>query len=382
MSRLPEPVLLMGTGLIGTSVALALRRGGADVLLSDADPAAVEVAVARGAGRPGPADLGHASLVGSADRAEPHTPPTTWTEQPGLVVVAVPPTATAGAVAEALRRFPSAFVTDVTSVKQPVLRALHGAGIAADRYVGGHPMAGREVSGPGAASAELFADRPWVLAPHVQSDPAAVQAATSLALAVRALPVVMDPAEHDRAVAVVSHVPQVISSLLAARLLDVPEDSARIAGQGLRDMTRIAASDPALWVDILTANARPVTDVLTSLRDDLDHLVRSLRSADLGSEEQLAQALSRGNAGFERIPGKHGAGSTGPTSIVPVAVPDRPGSLGRLFAAVADAGCQIEDIRIEHALGRPTGVVQMTVAVAAAGPLSAALSAAGWDVRA
>ncbi len=378
MSGLPEPVLIVGTGLIGTSLALSLRRRDVVVWLADRDPEAVAVAVDRGAGEPVPGDVwgaaagaaGAAGGAGGAGGAEPR-----------LVVVAVPPAVTAAVVADALRRFPSALVTDVASVKVPIHRALVAAGVDASRYVGGHPMAGREVSGPAAARADLIDDRPWVITPHPGAVEAAVDAVQELALSARALPIVMPAAEHDRAVAVVSHTPQILSSLLAARLLDSSDTVVSIAGQGLRDMTRIAASDADLWVEILSANATPVAAVLGALRADLDALLHALGSIDQGGQDVLVEALRRGNAGRDRVPGKHGARPS-PTAVVPVAVPDQPGELGRLFAAVAEAGYSVEDVRIEHVLGRPTGVVEITVGEVSAVPLSKALGEQGWDVRA
>lgn len=355
----PQPVLVIGTGLIGTSLALSLRRRDIEVLLSDRDPDAAAVAVSRGAGQ----------VLASEGQA------------PALVVVAVPPAATAAAVAQALRDYPDAVVTDVASVKMPILRALVAFGADISRYVGGHPMAGREVSGPAGARADLIDDRPWVIAAHAGAAGATLDAVQELALAARALPVVMPAAEHDEAVAVVSHAPQVLSSLLAARLLDSSEAAVSIAGPGLRDMTRIAASDPDLWVEILAANATPVAGVLTALRADLDDLLGALGDVEQGGQQVLAGALRRGNAGRDRVPGKHGAAST-PTAVVPVAVPDQPGELGRLFAAVADGGFSIEDVRIEHVLGRPTGVVEMTVAAADAQAVGETLTAGDWDVRA
>ena len=389
MSGLPEPVLIVGTGLIGTSLALSLRRRGVAVWLADRDPDAVAVAVARGAGEAVARRASGASLVhhspgapGSAGTRRTGTNARTGTgARPRLVVVAVPPAVTAAAVADALRRFPGAVVTDVASVKVPIHRALVAAGVDASRYVGGHPMAGREVSGPAAARADLIDDRPWVITPHPGADEAAVDAVQELALAARALPIVMPAAEHDRAVAVVSHTPQILSSLLAARLLDSSDTVVSIAGQGLRDMTRIAASDADLWVEILSANATPVAAVLGALRADLDTLLHALGSIDQGGQDVLAEAMRRGNAGRDRVPGKHGARPS-PTAVVPVAVPDQPGELGRLFAAVAEAGYSVEDVRIEHVLGRPTGVVEITVGEVSAVPLSEALGAQGWDVRA
>lgn len=358
MSVLPQPVLVIGTGLMGTSLALSLRRAGVEMWLADRDPAALAVAVERGAGIRAPA-VGH----------------------PGLVVVAVPPSATAGAVGDALARHPDAFVTDVASVKAPILQALEAVGVEVTRYVGGHPMAGREVSGPRAARPDLLDDRPWVVAEHPTAAREALDVVTSLALAARALPIRMAVGEHDRAVAVVSHAPQLLSSLLAARLLDTTEEAASIAGQGLRDMTRIAASDPSLWVEILTANAAPVAGVLAALRRDLDEVLGALARADRGGQEVVAEVLRRGNAGRDRVPGKHGPGALPATAVVPVLIADRPGELGRLFAAVAEAGPSVEDVRIEHVLGKPTGVVQIAVEATAAPALGEALRAAGWEVR-
>jgi prephenate dehydrogenase len=145
-------------------------------------------------------------------------------------------------------------------------------------------------------------------------------------------------------------------------------------------MTRSAASDPELWLEILSANAAPVAEVLDALRADLDDLVDALRTIEAGGEAVLADALRRGNAGRDRVPGKHGARSA-PTREVPVAVADAPGELGRLFAAVAAGGVSVEDVRIEHVLGRPTGVVEISVARDAAEQLAEALRADGWDVR-
>lgn len=359
MSGVPQPVLVVGTGLIGTSLALALRRRGVEVWLTDRASDALAVAVERGAGYALPADD---------------------SVSPGLVVVAIPPASTAAMVAQMLRRFPHAVVTDVASVKVPIHAALVDAGVDVTRYVGGHPMAGREVSGPAAARADLLVDRPWVITSHPDATERSLVAARELALAVRGVPVLMAAAEHDRAVAVVSHTPQLLSSLLAARLLESSDEAVAIAGQGLRDMTRIAASDPGLWVEILTANASPVAEVLVALRDDLDEVVNALELMDEEGRATVATALRRGNAGRDRVPGKHGVQTT-PTVDLPVAIADTPGVLGRLFAAIAETGVSVEDVRIEHVLGRPTGVVEISMARDSAGVVATALRADGWDVR-
>src|SRR5690606_31556718 len=132
-----------------------------------------------------------------------------------------------------------------------------------------------------------------------------------------ATPMEMTPEEHDRSVALVSHVPQLVASLLAARLVDAPEGSLRLTGQGLRDTTRIAASAPELWVQILGANAEPVVDVLDALADDLRGVASALRAPDSpGSRRAVADTIRRGNDGVERLPGKHGQNRRFETIVV------------------------------------------------------------------
>ncbi len=347
MTSLP-PTLVVGCGLIGTSVALALREHGIDVHLSDRDADHVAAAVERGAGS-----------------AEP-------VHDPALVVVAVPPRATAAAVREALETYPAAVVTDVASVKGSVAREVAG-GAGLDRYVGSHPMAGSERSGPLAASARLFEGRPWVITPAAGATDAAVRLVEEVAVMLGAVPTVMDADTHDRAVALVSHVPQVLSTLTAARLVDAPPAHLALAGQGLRDVTRVAGSDPALWRDIITTNAAEIGAVLTAVRDDLDTLIDALRDRDV-----VGGVLEAGRVGTRAIPGKHG-GEPVELVVVNVQVPDTPGALSRLFAHVGESGVNIEDLRIDHELGRPVGLVEIAVAADRADELVARLTERAWS---
>ena len=355
-------VAVIGTGLIGTSVALSLRRAGVDVLLSDVDPEHLAIARAAGAGR---------------ELAE--------SDVPAIVVVAVPPRRAAAVLAAASERWPDATLTDVTSVKERVILEAVGAGADPERLVGGHPMAGREVSGAAGARADLLDDRLWVVTPLDTSGIDHVRRVHRLVAACGALPVEMGLAEHDAAVALVSHTPQVLSSVLAGRLVESDLDHVRIAGQGLRDMTRIAASNVPMWSDILTANAGPVANVLDGVVADLRRTVAALRrleqqeEADRGAEA-VARVLSAGVEGQSRIPGKHGAAPSAYREIS-VIVADRPGELARLFVAVGDAGVNLEDIRIEHVFGRPSGLVALFVRPEAGERLIEALGASGFDVR-
>ncbi|MEW1791435.1 MULTISPECIES: prephenate dehydrogenase [Streptomyces] len=356
--------LVIGTGLIGTSAALTLAGRGVAVHLVDHDPARARTAAALGAGTEDPPD-------GPVD----------------LAIVAVPPAHTATTLAAAMRAGSARGYLDVASVKGGPRRELEALGLDLTAYIGTHPMAGKESSGPLAATADLFEGRPWVLTPMPGTDTEVLNLALELVALCRAVPVVMDADAHDRAVALVSHTPQLISSMVAARLQDADEAAVRLCGQGIRDVTRIAASDPRMWVEILTANPGPVADVLAGVAADLGETVealRALQSADeakrRGGTEGIEDVLRRGNAGRVRVPGKHGAAPASYETVA-VLISDRPGELARIFADAGSAGVNIEDVRIEHATGQEAGLVQLMVEPAAAPVLSAALRERGWSIR-
>ena len=351
------PVLVVGTGLIGASVALSLRRAGIDALLSDVDAENLATAVGAGAGR---------------EVAE--------SDVPVLVVVAVPPRIAARVLADASAAYPTATLTDTTSVKESVLRDAVALGADPKRLVGGHPMAGREVSGAAGARADLLDDRLWVVTPLQESGIEHVRQVHRLVSACGAYPVEMGLAEHDAAVALVSHAPQVLASVLAAQLANSDPDRVRIAGQGLRDMTRIAGSNVALWTDILDANASQVAAVLDGIIADLARTADALRARGAGLDERVGEMLAAGVAGQRLIPGKHGASPSAYRELV-VMLADQPGELGRLFGAAADAEISIEDVRIEHVLGRPSGLVALFVRPEAGEDLAWALTERGFDVR-
>jgi prephenate dehydrogenase len=364
--RPPARVHVVGAGLVGTSLGLALSRLGTSVTLWDLSPTAA--ALAR--------DLGAGAVA---------DPPAAGEAAPELVVVAVPPDVTAGCVADALRRWPAAAVTDVASVKGAVLEALRGGDAELGRFCGSHPMAGRERSGAVSGRHDLFAGRAWVVTPTAETEPPAVAAVRAMARSVGAAVTVLDPAEHDAAVAAVSHVPQLAASLVAARLQPLAESSVALAGQGLRDVTRIAGSDPQLWTQILAGNPAAVRDVLRAVATDLDGVLRALDDlagdADApGARAVLARALAAGNAGRARIPGKHGAAPTA-YRTVRVLIPDEPGQLGRLFADVGETGTNIEEFRLDHGLGQAFGLAEVDVLPGVADRLAAALERRGWRLH-
>ncbi|MCX4688532.1 prephenate dehydrogenase [Kitasatospora purpeofusca] len=356
--------VVVGTGLIGTSAALALTGRGLTVHLEDADPDAARTAASLGAGTIEPAD-------GPVD----------------LAIIAVPPALVGKVLADCQRRGLAQYYTDVASVKDGPRAEIAALGCDTVHYLGSHPMAGRERSGPLAARADLFEGRPWVLTPTPDTDTGTLNAVLELVALCGAMPIVMDAAAHDRAVALVSHAPQLLSSLVAARLEHADETAIRLSGQGVRDVTRIAASNPAMWVDILSANAGAVADVLAEFATDLGETVTALRALQAAEEAErrggtvgIEAVMRRGNTGQARIPGKHGAPPTRYETVA-VVLGDQPGELGRLFGEVGAAGVNIEDVVIEHSSGQQVGFVQLAVAPGAVRALTAALRSSGWSVR-
>lgn len=348
--RVTGPVLVVGCGLMGTSTGLALRRHGVPVYLEDLRRSHVEVAVSRGAG--------------SGERPD----------DVALVVVAVPPDHVAEAVVSALEAWPDAVVTDLSSIKAAPLAAVRvAAGADATRYVGGHPMAGSERSGPVAASEQLFDGRAWAVTPAEDADAGAVEQVRALAETCGATVVELTPDEHDEAVARVSHLPHVLAVLAAAQLDEGAASQLALSGQGLRDVTRIAGGDPGLWRQILAGNATHLTRMLRSVRDDIDVMLDGL----VGSPDKLGGVLERGVHGTGLIPGKHGSRPPETTTVY-VHVPDRPGELARLFGDAGESGVNVEDLHIDHDPARPVGLVEVVVARDRAEQLVDALSERGW----
>jgi prephenate dehydrogenase len=402
---------VVGAGLIGTSVALAARRRGVTVYLADRDESAARTAAALGAG-----------LV--QDPAE----------TVDLAVLAVPPSQVATVLAEQQSRGLALSYTDVAGVKAALERAVLDGAPAPDRFVGGHPLAGRERSGPLAAAAGLFQGRPWVLTPSSVTSRETFDRALHLARLCGGVPVVMDSEAHDAAAALISHVPHAVASLMAARLLTAPAEATRLAGQGLRDVTRIAGGRSQLWSDIFLANAAAIASVLTDLQADLTELLTALTdlagphacgSPDgMGSRDGMGSAERLGSPDGTSAPDNSGnaIGAVGPDAraaslrtvsnlfdrgiagrgriaargrlgraAVHVRIADRPGELTRLLAAVADLGLGPDDAVVGPGdlMGGSAGdadgpgvlLVGLAVDALIAAPLVSRLGSKGWDAR-
>ena len=354
---------IVGAGLLGTSAGLALAHAEWSVWIADADDAAQRLAGELGAGTVG---------------WSPH--------DVDVVLLCVPPSSFGQVMEDAIRLYPSATISDVLSVKtHPQLQAEKLG--CAERFVGGHPMAGRERSGAVAAQADLFDARPWAICPNGRAGPERVAIVEQLASDCGADPIIVDAEGHDAAVALVSHLPQVAASAVAGQLIDASSVAMALAGQGLRDTVRIAGSDPKLWTDIVVANAGSLAPLVGRLAAEMAGLADALARTATGEasaetdrdvDKTIERFLDLGRRGYAQIPGKHGTPATAYT-VVPVVIPDEPGALARLFATVAKAGASVEDIALEHSPGHPVGIVELSVRPEEAAGLVAALHADGWS---
>lgn len=356
-----ERVALIGTGLIGGSIGLGLRRHRPDVHVVgyDSAPATAARALARGAVATAVDDA--PAAVADAD----------------LVVLAVPPgqlEAIATTLRSAVRG--DAVVTDVASAKAAVVAI--GQAAFGPRFIGGHPMAGSESHGIEAADAELFRDAPWILTPTPQTSSLAYSAAAELAGTLGSRIVAVDPVEHDALVARLSHVPQLVSSALVDVAVSAGDRDAMLglAGGGFRDVTRIAASDPDLWVSILRTNRAAVLESLARVTGSLDEvgsMITEEKWDDLG--RWLAAARRARLELFTRP--DH---SEDPVALS-LPVPDRPGVLAEVTTQAGRLGVNIEDLRIVHSTEGGRGRLELVVTGAAgADELVDALVGLGYHV--
>lgn len=342
-------VRIVGSGLIGTSIALALSAKGIPVEMVDSDGGRAALAQ---------------DLVGSTPLSEVD-----------LVILALPTSKLSVVIPNEFALNPRAAFMDVGSVKAKPLHEIELDPLLSRRFCGSHPMAGREIGGPEAARSDLFVGRPWIYTPTVNCDEAVLEVVVDLIATVGASPIRMTPDEHDSAVALISHLPQIAASLLAKQLLGGKEEWLALAGQGVRDTTRIAASDPRLWREILSMNREKVRPLLLALQADLTDLIEGFDD-DGAIEEFIAQ----GRSGRDRIPGKHG-GRARDYTYLPIVIEDKPGQLASLFQECADAAVNIEDLSIEHSPGQFTGLITLALSATDAIRLAEHLAARGWNVH-
>jgi len=344
-----KSIRIVGAGLIGTSIGLALKAAGASVQFVDVDTKA---------------ELLANDLVKSEK-----------SENPDLVIIATPPSAFKSVIERESTLNPQAILMDIGSVKtKPLVEVSTFDGLLS-RFCGTHPMAGREVNGAVSARADLFLDRAWIITPTTETSAEAKAMVLEVIAACGAQAVEMSAQDHDQRVALISHLPQTVSSLLAAQLSNSNPDALALAGGGLRDTVRIAGSDPKLWGEILAANEAALLPLLISLQSDLSELISA--ASGPAKWESLVAA---GRAGKSAIPGKHG-GKSREYSFLPIVIDDRPGQLGSLFNACAKADVNIEDLALEHSPGQLTAVITLAIAPEDIERLSEFLTKDGWNVH-
>jgi prephenate dehydrogenase len=347
----PRRALVIGTGLIGGSLGLALRARGWHVTGRDADTDRSAEALGRGA----------LDAVGEDADAE-------------IALVATPVAAVVAIVRDLLddpRRRDDLVVTDVSGVKAPVVAAIDHP-----RFVGGHPMAGSEQAGLGGADPDLFTGATWVLTPTTGTDLDAFSRLQAVVLSLGADVVALAPSDHDRLVAVVSHVPHLVAAtLMNAAADDAEEDAAllRLAAGGFRDMTRVAAGQPAIWPDVCADNAGAIVSALDHVMTDLSTMRDRVAARD---RDGLLEVLQRASTARRRLPAR--ASRPERLAELRVPVPDREGVLAEITTLAGDLGVNIYDIEIAHSAEGPRGVLTLVVDGAAGARLRDAVGARGY----
>ena len=351
MANTPQKVnsvRIVGAGLIGTSIGLALCARGVRIDMIDTNASARNLAQ---------------DLVSGVE-----------VQSPDLVIFALPSPALSAVLNNEYHLNPKSRFIDIGSVKANPLREVLKSDLPLERFLPTHPMAGREVAGPQSARGDLFQSRSWIYCPAgVDGD--VVEAALEVIGALGSDPIEMSASDHDRAVALVSHLPQAVASLLAKQLIGASDQSLDLAGAGLRDSVRIAGSDPALWSEIFSANSENILPLLINLQSDLHELID-----DLGKGQSARPWIEAGNKGKSLIPGKHGGKARDYTQL-PVVIEDKPGQLAALLNECALAKVNVEDLSIEHSPGQFTGLITLSLSAPDAATLQSHLIEQGWNVH-
>ena len=342
-------VRIVGSGLIGTSIGLGLVQRGIAVEMVDSDPSAQ--ALAR-------------DLTGGVVVVDPE-----------LVIFALPTSGLSQVIQSESAINPQSTFMDVGSVKNEVVLQVKTFSGLSTRFLPTHPMAGREIGGASSARADLFQGRSWILTPEPDCAPECKNLVLELITLLGATPIELSALDHDAAVAKISHLPQIAASLVAKQLSGTPAEWMELAGQGLRDTTRIAGSDEKLWKEIIYSNRAEISELLISLQNDLAQMIQSL-----DDPAKIAELIAAGRDGKAMIPGKHG-GKAREYSYLPIVIDDKPGQLGAIFNECAAMQVNVEDLNIEHSPGQLSALITLSLSADDAEKLSAHLTSIGWNVH-
>jgi len=342
-------VRIVGSGLIGTSIGLGLVQLGIAVEMVDSDPSAQALAK---------------DLTGGVAVIDPE-----------LVILALPTSGLFQVIQGEIALNPQSTFMDVGSVKNEVVLEIKTFLGLSTRFLPTHPMAGREIGGASSARADLFQGRSWIITPEADCTSESKNLVLELIKCLGATPIELSVLDHDAAVAKISHLPQIAASLVAKQLTGTPIEWMELAGQGLRDTTRIAGSDEQLWKEIIYSNRSEISVLLTSLQNDLTQMIAALDDPD-----KIAALIAAGRDGKAMIPGKHG-GIAREYAYLPIVIDDRPGQLGAIFNECAAMQVNVEDLNIEHSPGQLSALITLSLSSQDAEKLSAHLTSIGWNVH-
>ena len=351
MSQKLSSVKVIGAGLIGTSIALSLKKYGLSIQMQDIDPKAERLAN---------------DLVGGVEL-----------ENPDLIIVAASIGANLNLVLNTLKLNSKSIVMDIASVKSNLLDEVLKLSENAENFISSHPMAGREVSGAESARADLFEGRAWLGIESKSSSDQARDYLTEVVEICGGTLYWLSAKQHDEAVAAISHLPQVLSTSLAYTLSKQDAGTLNLAGQGLRDLLRLSGSNPKLWSELLLANKDTLASYLDEMIKTLSQIKQSLSESD---QVKLEGIFKTGNDVYAKLPGKHG-GQLRNYSYLPIVIDDQPGQLAKIFNECAKIKVNIEDLSIEHSPGQQTGLITLALNEKDAKELSIHLQNAGWNVH-
>ena len=346
-----KKVRVVGSGLIGTSIALRLKSQGIELQMLDTDPECSKLAN---------------DLVQGREISDPD-----------LIIISAPINQNLRLILQALEINPEAIVIDIASVKSNLLDQVTKLSDNPQNFISSHPMAGRELTGAESARSDLFVGRSWIGIESTISSSTAKQVLKELVDLCGSTLYWLAPKAHDEAVAAISHLPQIISSILASSLKEKGGESINLAGQGLRDVLRLAGSNPSLWSELLVANKSALHPYLLSIARTLDLLSKAVDEDDYG---KIKQIFTDGNTIYNSIPGKHG-GHNRDYAFLPIVIDDQPGQLAKIFNHCAEINVNIEDLSIEHSPGQQTGLITLAINEKDAKLLSEHLQSAGWNVH-
>jgi prephenate dehydrogenase len=347
-------ITIVGAGLLGTSIGLRLKEQGITPKFIDLKEKNQKIA---------------SDLVKGLEGNVAHN----IEAKPQLFIIATPPETIFSLISELYSPDINQTFIEISGIKSELEVELDDFSEIKQRVVMVHPMAGREISGAEAARADLFVGRSWVVVQHEDYDPARYQLGQELGELLGSAILTRTVMEHDQAITLVSQMPQLIASTLAS-LLAGRATELELAGQGLRDMIRIADSDSNLWSSLFIRNNSFLTKELSRYIDKLTEFKEALQGSN---QSGIASIMRDGKDGKALIPGKHG-GVKRDYQFVAVVIADKPGQLSSLLIEAQQSGVNIEDISIEHSPKQETGLIKLAVAKNNGEVLAQHLELAGW----